>query len=575
MPTRTFGPFIVNRRRVNTRITVKAGDRIGVVARGEIDFGGAALGLGAPILTADGDDWPTPADYPAPNLRKNSLVCDIGGTLFQGGVNRSFLSTSSGQLALFPNDNQLGDNSRGWEVTVYHSFSKPPSPGAPPPPPPDPVLGNWLFYTLDGVGGIFGANCGFCPSAVFFQGRAHVFHGELAGAFKLRHLDFDPLQDIAVGETFGSGPPPAPDRDLDVLDGEGGASGRTTDPAGWVSAAVVHDGQIHVLYTSQSSGGPFTLRHASSADGTSWQLETVDGAGSANGRVRGDVVRFLWSSIATASWRNELHAFYFGVTDLDQGEGPDGRGAATGVLRHAVLPASGGWRFEVLDGQGGANGRVDATTAGFVGQTVAAVVDRNNRLHVFYTNASPQLGEEGEPGITNLRHAWSDNGSEWRFETLDGQGGPDGRIRALVGLFPVAIEFDNVLHVFYRDSTHGNVRHGAFDGSRWSFQALDGTGGRNGRTKASVWPLAAAKLADRLSVFIWDDTNDDLRHAYWLAANWQFEILDGNSSDRFGRISASVGERAAAVAFDPRRLGVFYRDATSTDLRYAEFVPRP
>jgi hypothetical protein len=572
MPTRTFGPFTVNTRVINTRIAVNPGDRVGVVATGELDFGGAVLGVGAPVLTANGDDWATPSDYPAPMLRKNSLICNIGGTLFQGGVNSSFISPVGGQLLLFPNDNNLGDNSRGWKVTVYHSFPAPApsSSGTQPPPVPAPILANWLFYTLDGVGGILGADCGYSPSAVLFDGRVHVFYGELAGRFKLRHLDFDPLQDIVVGETFGSGPPPVPDRDIEILDGNGGANGRTNDPVGWVTSAVVHNGQIHVFYACESAEGPFTLRHASSPDGVTWQFEDLDGAGGANGRVMGDVVRFGWAIPAAVSVGGLLHVFYFGVTDRDRGPGDDERGVVTGVLRRAVMAAPGNWQFEVLDGEGGLNGRITAANDGFVGHTVSAVLAQNGRLHVFYSNAAPNIGEEG---VTNLRYAWSDNAMDWQFQTIDGQGGPNGRIRALVGMVPVAIEFGNDIHVFYRDDTFQNVRHGVLAGNAWSFEALDGTGGRNGRTKASVFPMAAAKLDDRLSLFSWDGTNGDLRHGYWMGVNWQFETLDGDSSDLFGRISTFLGGRAAALALGASRLAVFYRDQTSTDLRYAEFAP--
>jgi hypothetical protein len=45
-----------------------------VVSMRTLDLGGAVLGIGAPKLDVDGDDEPTPSDYPAPNLRKYSLI---------------------------------------------------------------------------------------------------------------------------------------------------------------------------------------------------------------------------------------------------------------------------------------------------------------------------------------------------------------------------------------------------------------------------------------------------------------------------------------------------------------------
>jgi hypothetical protein len=576
MPTRTFGPFKVVDRMVNTRVNISAGDRVTVTAVGEVDFGGAVAGIGAPILTADGDDWQTPSNYPAPSLRKNSLICDVGGTLFQGGVNRSFVSTVAGPLILGVNDRTPEDNSRGWQVTLYHSFPDPPPPGSAPGTPgtvPAPVVGSWLFYTLDGVGGILGPDCGISPTAVLFNNRVHVFYGEWIPN-NLRHLDFNPFQAAgAVGSTFGSPPPEPPERDIDILDGDGGPNGRVTDPLGWVNTAVVHNGQIHVFYIGEPPGGPYVLRHATSSDGVDWQFEVLDGAGGPSGRVNGDVVRFMLFNIAAVSAGGELHLFYFGLTDLDAGPGDDGRGVPTGVLRHATLPATGSWRFEVLDGAGGPNGRLNAAVDGFVGHTCSAAVGQDGRIHVFYSNAAPGIGPEGESGITNLRCAWSDNGTNWEFQTIDGRGGSDGRIRAAVGLWPAAIEFEGKIHVFYRDDTHGNVRQATLDGTNWTFQALDGTGGRNGRTKHSVYPRAAARLADRLSIFEHDADSGDLRQAYWMGVNWQFEILDGAFSDSFGRISADVASSGTAIAISPGRYAVFYRDNTNTDLRYADFRP--
>jgi len=111
--------FSVLNHEVPTGLTIRAGSKVRVLSSGVIDFGGAVLGLGAPIKDADGDDEVTPGDYPAPGLHKNSLICKVGSPPWeQCGTDATFQSKADGELILQPNDKDLLDNSRGWKVTV-------------------------------------------------------------------------------------------------------------------------------------------------------------------------------------------------------------------------------------------------------------------------------------------------------------------------------------------------------------------------------------------------------------------------------------------------------------------------
>jgi hypothetical protein len=112
------GPYTVVGPEVRTGITVKQGDTIRISSSGLVDFGGAVFGIGAPILTANGDFEPTPSDFPRPELRKNSLIVNIGNGWYQGGIFTSFTSTTSGEIILKANDADTTDNSRGWSVSV-------------------------------------------------------------------------------------------------------------------------------------------------------------------------------------------------------------------------------------------------------------------------------------------------------------------------------------------------------------------------------------------------------------------------------------------------------------------------
>jgi hypothetical protein len=132
VPTYEYGPFPVLKDQVRTGITIRSGDSVTTISTDTIDFGGAIIGIGAPKLDANGDDEPAPAGYPAQGARKNSLICNIGGTWYQGGTNTTFGSGTTGELILAVNDADPSDNSRGWNVTVRVAApDTPPTPSIP------------------------------------------------------------------------------------------------------------------------------------------------------------------------------------------------------------------------------------------------------------------------------------------------------------------------------------------------------------------------------------------------------------------------------------------------------------
>jgi hypothetical protein len=129
-----------------TRVPVEAGDAVHVVATGKISFGGEVFRLfswriGAPELDADGDDWATPAGYPAPGKRKNSLICWVHSVAYQCGKDRQFSPPDAGEIKLEVNDAAGHDNEGGWFVTIVvttptgvtTTYTKPPqvTPGKP------------------------------------------------------------------------------------------------------------------------------------------------------------------------------------------------------------------------------------------------------------------------------------------------------------------------------------------------------------------------------------------------------------------------------------------------------------
>jgi len=127
MATIALGTFTVTGPIQRTYIQLRGGDVVRVRATGEVNFGGGLLGILAPVLPPDGDNHPTPSHYPAPRLRKNSLILGVhlhgGGTVWhQGGRTASFTVGNVGPMhARFwfgANDATPDDNSGGWAVSI-------------------------------------------------------------------------------------------------------------------------------------------------------------------------------------------------------------------------------------------------------------------------------------------------------------------------------------------------------------------------------------------------------------------------------------------------------------------------
>jgi hypothetical protein len=194
-----------------------------------------------------------------------------------------------------------------------------------------------------------------------------------------------------------------------------------------------------------------------------------------------------------------------------------------------------------LDGAGGPGGR----TLHDVGRASAAAT-YNGVLHLFYHDATGG----------DLR--WGRQvGDTWTFRTIDGAGGLNGRVRAYVGEDQAALVYGGTLHVFYYDRTHGDLRHGSYDGDVWSFETLDGAGGMQGRVDARVGlRLSATRFGGDLHLIYVSTSGGDVRHAAYNGTGWSFETLDGAGGSA-GRIDANVGWNTAVAVFGSK-LHVFY-----------------
>ena len=221
------------------------------------------------------------------------------------------------------------------------------------------------------------------------------------------------------------------------------------------------------------------------------------------------------------------------------------RTIVAGVVIAGLFATGCTWHFETLDGNGGSNGRTTDTVG-----TYNATILYNGGPHVFYYDATDNA----------LRHAYW-NGSFWAFETLDGNGGPGGRTTNDVGLYNAAILYNSRPHVFYQDQTDGNLRHTYWNGVAWAFETLDGAGGAGGRINSILGSNTSVVLYNgRPHVFYLDESDGNLRHAYYNGVAWAFETLDGAGGPN-GRVDDYAGEASSVIIYNSRP-HVFYHSDT-------------
>ncbi len=320
----------------------------------------------------------------------------------------------------------------------------------------------WQFETLDGVPGPNGridSNVGTFNAVLIFNGQPHVWYVDNTGG-NLRHGWWN-------GTAW----------QFETLDGVPGPNGRIDSIVGAYSAALIYGGQPHVWYYDDTGGN---LRHGW-WNGTAWQFETLDGVLGPNGRIDGIVGAYS----AALIYGGQPHVWYYALTGNN--------------LRHGWWDGT-AWQFETLDGALGPNGRIEGNVGWY-----STVLIYNGQPHVWYYDDTGG----------NLRHGWW-NGTAWQFETLDGVLGPNGRIGGIVGMDNAAIIYGGLPHVWYYDLTNGYLRHSWWNGTAWQFETLDGNGGTNGRINGIVGSFNAVLLyGGKPHVWYYDFFGGNLRHGWW------------------------------------------------------------
>jgi hypothetical protein len=384
----------------------------------------------------------------------------------------------------------------------------------------------WHGEELDGSSDAIsgeGAQTGQTTTTITLNGVLHVFYYESGGG-NLRH---------AWSDTNGW--------HFETLDGDSTTGGRTSDDTGWQPKVIVYNNALHVFYHDKTAK---TLRHAwSNAGVTSWQYETLDGAGGANGRYTADLG---YTPAAMTFGASGVQLFYYDLTN--------------GNLRHAWTPDGSTWNFENLDGDPGSVGHLD----GDIGQNPAVTyLAPASSIQLYYYDYSHG----------NLRHAWSD-ATGWHFENLDGDPGSVGHWNADVGRNSAVAVYNNGLQLFYYDFTNGNLRHAWTTSTGWHFENLDGDPGSVGRLNSNVGEnptIVADESIGKLGVFYYDHTYGNLRGAVADSAGWHFANIEGDNGSLTG-LNSNVG-MGVSGAFFSGTLQLFFYDQGSLMLRHAWGTP--
>jgi hypothetical protein len=161
----------------------------------------------------------------------------------------------------------------------------------------------------------------------------------------------------------------------------------------------------------------------------------------------------------------------------------------------------------------------------------------------------------------------------WNFQTLDGDGGANGRVPGSMNPGTTTVLYNGKPHVFYYDNNGSDLRHAWYTGTEWFFETVDGTAYTNGQYGHTVGHYPSATVFEgKIHVFYWDSDWRLLRHASYNGSSWQRETLDGEMSNYAGAIDDDMGWRSTATTFNGD-LYAFYYNATLGNLRAARYNP--
>jgi hypothetical protein len=151
-------------------------------------------------------------------------------------------------------------------------------------------------------------------------------------------------------------------------------------------------------------------------------------------------------------------------------------------------------------------------------------------------------------------------GKSWVKNTIDGNASTSGKTKDDVsGFISTCIEKvgkSEILHLFYGDITEKDLRHASFDGTKWSYETVDGNGSSindykdpiRARSSSDVSVSSAcAYTTAGLQVFYRDESQGILLGASQVNGKWNYELIDGDK-EVGGRTTGDVGFHISASA---------------------------
>ncbi len=335
------------------------------------------------------------------------------------------------------------------------------------------------------------------------------------------------------GTTVGDRPITNVNWNFENLEGGQNSLRPNANTVGVTPKSIVFNNNLYVFYYDSTQ----QLLRLAKADNSGWSYDVLDGNSTNNGRIVGNVGQ----SVVATVHNSELHVFYYDASNT--------------ALRHGWLTSGGAWQFESLDGMATSVSGYDSN----VGMS-NAVLDQSGKLHLFYYDAPRG----------NLRHATHATAEGWRFQNLDGDYGSIAGLNSDVGQNPTAAVIAGAVQLFYYDAQNGNLRHAWVNsGSSWRFENLDGDyGSVSGQNATLGQDPTVTEHGGGLQLFYYDVQNGNLRHA-WVnpGSSWRFENLDGDYGSVSGQ-NANRGSMANVLSFK-NSLYIFYRDNAGGTAHYA------
>ena len=246
-------------------------------------------------------------------------------------------------------------------------------------------------------------------------------------------------------------------------------------------------------------------------NGTAWDIEVVD-----DGATPYNVGR--WTSLAMDG--DIPHLIYFDSDTLD--------------LKYAKWDdGSSAWDIEF----------VDAGT--LLGPYNSLCIDSGGIPHISFSYRSNY----------SLGYAHR-NGGSWTVDPVDTTNG-SGYYTSII------LETDNKPHISIQDGLNDNLMyiHWDDDESKWNGQVnTDGPDTVDSTDVTGLYTSIALDADGNPHISYYDDTNNDLRYAYWNGSSWKTETVD------------SAGNMGSHTSIDLDSNGhahISYYDATNESLKYA------